>query len=188
MRQLRDGYHREFQIGAESEKEIGDRFRRERRRLKALSDKTRVLSTNFYWLPKKLSTFDWSTEHEKQHPYYTGVTSYEDLSMLNQLRRVQLDVTASSSRPAEGEDVRVQVRNPSSNLAFQIHLSVVSAKSGEEILPVFWEDNYLSLMSGESRAVVAHYTPAPNAGPLSLEVDGWNIEAKAIFIEEARPN
>ncbi len=56
-----------------------------------LLDKTqRVLSTNFYWLPKKLSTYDWSTEHEKQHPYYTGVTNYEDLSMLNQLQKVHL--------------------------------------------------------------------------------------------------
>jgi len=33
----------------------------------------RVLSTNFYWLPRKPSTYDWSTESEKKHPYYTGV-------------------------------------------------------------------------------------------------------------------
>ena len=147
-----------------------------------LLDKTRrVVSTNFYWLPKKLSTFDWSTEHEKQHPYYTGVTSYEDLSMLNQLQKVHLDVTASASRPLEGEDVRVQIHNPSKNLAFQIHLSVVDEKSGEEILPVLWEDNYFSLMPGESRAVVAHYS-STNAGHLKLEVSGWNIDEGATLV------
>lgn len=150
-----------------------------------LLDKTgRVLSTNFYWLPKKLSTYDWSTEHEKQHPYYTGVTSYEDLSMLNQLQKVHLH--ASATRPTESADVRVQIHNPSKNLAFQIHLSVVDEKSGEEILPVFWEDNYMSLMPGESRVVVAHYSSAPNADRLRLEVDGWNIAREATLVERIK--
>jgi len=152
-----------------------------------LSDKAgRVLSTNFYWLPRKLSEFDWSTEHEKQHPYYTGVTSYEDLCMLNQLRKVHLDSSAFASRQPEGEDVHVQVHNPSKNLAFQIHLSIVDGKSGEEILPVLWEDNYFSLMPGESRAVVAHYSLASNAGHLRLEVDGWNIGAESIVVGGAK--
>lgn len=142
----------------------------------------RVMSTNFYWLPKKLSTYDWSTEHEKQHPYYTGVTSYEDLSMLNQLQKVPLDVTASASRPLEGQDVRVQIHNPSKNLAFQIHLSVVDEKSGEEILPVLWDDNYFSLIPGESRIVVAHYS-STNVGHLRLEVGGWNIDDGTTLVQ-----
>src|ERR1019366_8690935 len=91
----------------------------------------RVVSINCYWLPRKPSTYDWSTESEKKHPYYTGVTSYEDLTMLNQLRK--------------------------DHLAFQIHLSIVEEKSGEEILPVLWEDNYFSLMPGESREIAARY-------------------------------
>jgi exo-1,4-beta-D-glucosaminidase len=154
-----------------------------------LRDKTqRVVSTNFYWLPKKTSTYDWSTEHEKQHPYYTGVTSYEDLSMLSQLQKVHLDASASARRQPEGEDVRVQVHNPSKNLAFQIHLSIVDEKSGEEILPVLWEDNYFSLMPGESRAVVAHFGSVTNPGHLRLEVNGWNIDPEGAFVQGTKPD
>lgn len=154
-----------------------------------LLDKTqRVLSTNFYWLPKKLSTYDWSVEHEKEHPYYTGVTSYEDLSMLSQLPKVHLDAAAFARRQPEGEDVRAQIHNPSRNLAFQIHLSIVDEKSGEEILPVLWQDNYFSLMPGESRAVVAHYSAVTNAGHLRLEVNGWNIDAEATPVEGTNTN
>lgn len=151
-------------------------------RLTLLDKAKRVVSTNFYWLPKKLSTYNWSTEEEKKHPYYTSVTSYEDLSLLNQLQKVHLDVTASASHLSEGEDVRVQIRNPAKNLAFQVHLSVVDEKSGEEILPVFWDDNYFSLMPGESRAVVAHYRAATKAGHLRVEIDGWNINQGKMLV------
>jgi hypothetical protein len=42
----------------------------------ALADKQgRVLSTNFYWLPRKPSTYDWSTESEKRHPWKAPPTS-----------------------------------------------------------------------------------------------------------------
>jgi len=153
-----------------------------------LADKQgRILSTNFYWLPRKPSTYDWSTESEKKHPYYTGVTSYEDLSQLNQLRKVHLEASASAHRKPEGVEVRVRVQNPAGGLAFQIHLSAVDEKSGEEILPVLWEDNYISLMPGESREISARYDQAVNAGRLKLEVNGWNIDAETLPVEEAKP-
>ena len=147
-----------------------------------------VLSTNFYWLPKTLSTYNWSDEDQQKHPYYIGVTSYEDLSMLNQLQKVHLNASASSSIHSEGKDVRAEVRNPSKSLAFQIHLSIVEGKSGEEILPVLWDDNYFSLMPGESRSVIAHYSPVANAGQLRLEVDGWNIDAETALVVGTKSN
>jgi len=151
-----------------------------------LFDKNRhEVSTNFYWLPKTLSTIDWSVEHETAHPYYAGVTSYEDLSMLSQLKKVHLDASASMRHPAEGQEVRVQIHNPSRDLAFQVQLSIVNDESGEEILPVLWEDNYFSLMPGESRAVVAHYTSAINADHLKLGVSGWNIDAESTTVAGA---
>ncbi len=68
-------------------------------------------------------------------------------------------------------------------MAFQIHVSIVDEKSGEEILPVLWEDNYFSLMPGESRAVAAHYSSVTNAVHLRLEVNGWNIDAEATLVD-----
>jgi exo-1,4-beta-D-glucosaminidase len=150
-------------------------------------DKTRnVISTNFYWLPKKLSEMDWSVEHEQSHPYYSDVTSYSDLSMLNQLKKVHLDASASARGLTDGKEVRVQVQNPSGGLAFQVHLSIVDDKSGEEILPVLWEDNYFSLLPGESRVVVARYSPAANVGHVRLEVNGWNTDTESAPVHDAR--
>jgi exo-1,4-beta-D-glucosaminidase len=145
-----------------------------------------VVSSNFYWLPKTLSTYNWSDEDEQKHPYYTGVTSYEDLSLLNQLKRVHLDAAASIRHPKDGEEVQVRIHNPSGNLAFQVQLSVVDDKTGDEILPVLWDDNYFSLLPGESRIVSARYSSAAGAGRLRLEVNGWNIDPEAALAGETK--
>lgn len=145
-----------------------------------------VMSTNFYWLPKTLSTYNWSDEDEQKHPYYTGVMSYEDLSLLNQLKKVHLEATASIRHPKEGEEVQVRIHNPSGSLAFQVQLSVVNDKSGNEVLPVLWDDNYFSLLPGESRIVSARYSEALGADRMRLEVNGWNVDTESTPVEGAK--
>jgi exo-1,4-beta-D-glucosaminidase len=155
-------------------------------RLTLLDKASKVVSTNFYWLPKKQAVMDWSVEHQQVHPYYTDALSYGDLSLLNQLKKAQVDATAS--RLTDGSGVRVQIHNPSASLAFQVHLSIVNEKSGDEILPVLWDDNYISLLPGESRTVVASYSSGAAGDPLRLEVNGWNVDSKFAGVADARPN
>jgi exo-1,4-beta-D-glucosaminidase len=142
-----------------------------------------VLSSNFYWLPSKPSSFDWDLDRTNEHAYYTSVSAYEDLTVLNHLPRVHLEVSATPEHSEQGDAVRVQLHNPSHSLAFQIHLGIHEEKSEDEILPVFWEDNYLSLMPDESRIVVAHYTESHKLeGHPQLEVNGWNVDAPMISL------
>ena len=49
------------------------------------------------------------------------------------------------------------IENPSKSLAFFVRLKVEKGAKGEEILPVVWEDNYISLLPGEKREVTATY-------------------------------
>jgi len=150
-----------------------------------LSDKAgRNVSTNFYWLPRRLSTFDWSFEQAKAHPYYTAVKSYEDLTMLNRLPRGRVEATTSVRHPVSGEEVAVRLSNPSGNLAFQVHLALIDAASGAEILPVLWEDNYLTLMPGETRTIVARYDSVPAVGRLKLTLAGWNIDSLTVPVSD----
>jgi exo-1,4-beta-D-glucosaminidase len=155
-------------------------------RLTLLDKTSKVVSTNFYWLPKKQAVMDWSVEHQQTHPYYTDALSYGDLSLLNQLKKARVD--ASASRLTDGRGIHVQIHNPSASLAFQVHLSIVNDKSGDEILPVLWDDNYISLLPGESRVVVARHNSAAAGDPLRLEVNGWNVDSKSTGVEDAQPS
>jgi hypothetical protein len=56
-------------------------------------------------------------------------------------------------------------------------------------LPVLWEDNYLELMPGETREVIARFlTPNALAGPAVLDVGGWNIEPVALALDNSSLN
>jgi exo-1,4-beta-D-glucosaminidase len=59
-----------------------------------------------------------------------------------------------------------------------VHLRVTRGKGGEDITPIFWEDNYFSLLPGEKRTVTAKFDPAALDGKEAVVVlDGWNVDA-----------
>jgi exo-1,4-beta-D-glucosaminidase len=132
-----------------------------------------MLSSNFYWLPARLSVFDWDLARTNQHAYYSAVSAYEDLTMLNHLPTARLQASATLQAGRE-DTVRVHLQNPTSNLAFMVRLGICDDQ-GDEILPVLWEDNYLSLLPLESRLVVARYPVQKLGAHAKLEVEGWNV-------------
>ena len=69
------------------------------------------------------------------------------------------------------------LENPSKIVAFFVRLKVNKGAEGEEILPVIWEDNYVSLLPGEKREDHASYRASELGGAKpSVEVGGWNVE------------
>jgi exo-1,4-beta-D-glucosaminidase len=134
--------------------------------------KRHALSSNFYWLPSKFSTFDWGSSTFE----YTPSPYYEDLTDLSQLTPVKLEVAAKTLESGNKPSIQVTLKNPTRNLAFQVSTRVFNKKDGHDILPVLWEDNYFALMPGESRTVTATYDARQlqNMEP-EVEVSGWNI-------------
>lgn len=139
-----------------------------------ISDSTgNLLGSNFYWLSNKPETIDWT----KSTWWMTPTQSYADFTSLTQLPKVKLQVTDHSERKGEDEVTYVTLENPSKNLAFFVRLKITKGKAGEEILPVLWQDNYVSLLPGEKRELTATYRAAElgSATP-AVEVHGENTE------------
>ena len=58
-----------------------------------------------------------------------------------------------------------------------MRLKVDKGKGGEEILPVLWQHNYVSLLPGEKREITATYRAKElGAAKPYVEVSGWNVE------------
>jgi exo-1,4-beta-D-glucosaminidase len=147
--------------------------------------KRHALSSNFYWLPSKFSTFDWGSSTFE----YTPSPYYEDLTDLSQLTPVKLEVAAKTLESGNKPSIQVTLKNPTRNLAFQVSTRVFNKKDGHDILPVLWEDNYFALMPGESRTVTATYDARQlqNMEP-EVEVSGWNIveQTRAVTMTPAK--
>jgi exo-1,4-beta-D-glucosaminidase len=133
----------------------------------------KLVGSNFYWLSTKPETIDWS----KSNWYTTPTESYADYTALAQLPKVELHVSSRSERKGDESVTHVTVENPSKSLAFFVRLKVNKGKGGEEILPVVWEENYISLLPGEKREITASYRFA-DLGHAKPEVDikGWNTQ------------
>jgi exo-1,4-beta-D-glucosaminidase len=142
----------------------------------------KLLSSNFYWLSTKKPEFDW----DKTSLVHTPVTSHQDMTRLLTLPRMHLKATAHLRPAKDGESVQIYLKNTSAALAFQVRLAVEAGKPAEEILPVLWEDNYLSLLPGEERTVEARFPGKHSIGSHpTLSITGWNIEPKTFAIRKA---
>jgi exo-1,4-beta-D-glucosaminidase len=139
-----------------------------------LTDLTgKLVGSNFYWLSTKPETLDWA----KSNWWMTPTNSYADYTALSQLPKLKLKVTSRTERKGEESNTHVTLENPSKSLAFFIRLKINKIAKGEEILPVVWEDNYISLLPGEKRTVTATYRTAQLAtAQPTVEVTGWNLQ------------
>jgi exo-1,4-beta-D-glucosaminidase len=129
------------------------------------------VSQNFYWLPSKPDVLDWS----KTEWYYTPVTSHADLTALAKLPPTRLAITHRALGSTGESGAIVTVENVGTALAFQVHLTLVEPGSGDEVLPVFWDDNYFALMPGEKREIRVSHPPPPSTRPLALEAEAWYV-------------
>jgi exo-1,4-beta-D-glucosaminidase len=129
----------------------------------------KLVSDNFYWLSTKADTLDWKGRKDTA---FTPQAEYGDLRALNNLPKVR--VTSQTLLQVQGRSraVHVTLENPDKALAFLVHVRLTKGKGGEDITPVYWSDNYISLLPGEKRELTAGY--AGEESPV-VEIDGWNV-------------
>ena len=98
-----------------------------------LSDENgNLLSENTYW-------------RGREHLRYPGLAALPPAE-------IQAATRVSGEQGKRVLDVRLS--NPASSPpAFAVHLSVVRARTGERVLPVYMDDNYFLLLPGESKRV-----------------------------------
>ncbi len=144
------------------------------------------ISSNFYWLPARLSTMAWDKTPDTA---YTPIATFEDMTALNHLPHVRLQATARLEAGRNASVVAVTLRNPDKYLAFQARLAVNQGPSGAEVLPVLWDDNYVTLLPGESKVVRATYLTAQRPSPGAVvKVDGWNFDPITVRFSPAVRN
>ena len=119
----------------------------------------KLLSTNLYW----------------QH------VAQDQFDGLQALPPVMLDAEGSTRTEGENTALTVKLSNNSSHVALLSHLQLHQRKSGKRVLPVFYSDNYLSLVPGESTTVTIEFATKDLQGDEPLvEVDGYNVDVKPL--------
>lgn len=114
----------------------------------------KVLDENIYWLPDSRGNFSGLGHMPKATPEVTAVNK-------------------GSGR------IEVDLFNPGSGWAFFNRVSVIDDETRERILPVFCNNNYISVPPGERRSVTLEFTPDVDDVP-AVMIEGWNVDTKII--------
>lgn len=140
--------------------------------LQLFSPAGKLLSRNFYWLSTKPDVPDFS----KTEWYVTPLSQYADFDALQNLPAASVKASMQFSESGAEPVGHVTLENTGTGLAFLVRLRLVKGKGGEEILPIFWDDNYISLLPGEEREVTVHVRKRDlgSTKPV-LAVDGFNL-------------
>jgi hypothetical protein len=109
--------------------------------------------------------------------YWRGMPeNQDDLTALGNLPTVTLDAKVTR-REVEGKSFfDVTLHNPGTQIALMAHLQLRRKGSGQRVLPVYYSDNYLSLVPKESRTItIEAATSDLKAEGAVVLVDGWNV-------------
>jgi exo-1,4-beta-D-glucosaminidase len=141
--------------------------------LKLKDGEGKVKGDNFYWLSTRADTLD----NAKTEWFYTPQKEYADFTALNTLPEVDVDRTIYLGMKNNEELVRVTLNNNSDKIAFFLELKLLDPETGRSIQPLFWEDNYISLLPGESKTISGRYAfRAPGAKEPQFKLTGWNLK------------
>jgi hypothetical protein len=116
----------------------------------------KTISSNFYWhaLP--------------EHP--------DDFTDLNKMPMVTLEAKVESKDEDGKRLLTVTLHNPTAHIALMAHLQLRRQNSGERVLPVYYSDNYVSLVPNETKTITIEAALNDFKGENALVVfDGWNI-------------
>ncbi len=141
----------------------------------------RIIDRNVYWFSTQKDVINW-----KKTLGWTGaiMTQYANLKELHSLPPAHIKVTAHtrSGRGPDGADrvTDVTIKNAShrKTVAFFLRADIYGGSAGpnNEVLPVFWSDDDITLWPGESDTLEASYKKADLHGRSPVvTVFGWNV-------------
>jgi exo-1,4-beta-D-glucosaminidase len=134
------------------------------------------IDNSIYWLSTKPDVLDYEAAKALEWPFYTPTKEYADFTALDKLPEIQLEYDYGYEKGSETGKVTLKVTNPTNTIAFFTFFDLVDSETDSPILPVFWSDNYVTLLPGESRTYDATYNLADSKGgkPV-LKVNAWNV-------------
>jgi exo-1,4-beta-D-glucosaminidase len=141
--------------------------------LKLKNGDGKVVGDNFYWLSLKEDTLD-----EKGGTwFYTPMKEFADFTGLMDLPKVTLDVQHKFETMDSEQLAHVTLKNPTDKIAFFIELKVIGDRTGRSVLPIFWEDNYISLLPGEIKTISGRFSSNDTGGETpGFVFFGWNLK------------
>ena len=112
-----------------------------------------LVADNTYWQSQK---DDDMGDRKNDSALDLKQDSWADMTALNTMAPVQLELSAHQSTTESGTKVAIRLHNPSEHIAFFERATVSATENGDEILPIRYDDNYITVYPGETAEIHAN--------------------------------
>jgi hypothetical protein len=134
---------------------------------RTVSENTYLRSLTTYTVPG----FSFGPHHVPDYPAF-------DFRAVRALPKVTLRSTTAAERQDNRWVMSTELENTSKTPALMVRLKAVREKSGDRILPVLYEDNYITLMPGEKRRLRTELEETDTRGERPrIVVEGFNVDS-----------
>jgi exo-1,4-beta-D-glucosaminidase len=147
-------------------------------RCQLLDGSGKLIVDNTYWQSQK---DDELGDRSKDDALNLKQERWADMTALNTMPKVQLKIAARRENAGGDGRIIIQLRNPSAYIAFFERTSISDSKDGSEILPVLYDDNYVTVYPGET--VEIRGTVSRTGQAQWVRVEGYNSPGGAVRIE-----
>lgn len=142
--------------------------------LSMLNNNRNQIADNFYWLSGNEDEYDWKNTEW----FYTPMSASADFKLLNYLTPADIKVTTSTKEHL----LEVVLENGNDNPGFFIQATLKDS-AGHTLYPVFWSDNYISLLPGQTKTIQCSVPETIDIrGQLTLVISGWNMKEQSISV------
>ncbi len=123
------------------------------------NDKQAIISENLYWISDSAG-------------YYSG------------LQTMPLAKINATAQKITDKSIAVTIKNPSGNpVAFFIRISLINPKTKKRILPVFYDNNYISVLPGTTKVVHIFLDQlAQETKSIKVSLSGWNVKPRMLVV------
>jgi exo-1,4-beta-D-glucosaminidase len=149
--------------------------------LRIFNQENKELDNSIYWLSQKKDVLDYEASKKLEWPFYTPTSQFADYTALDRLPKVKMEYQYDYTKDDQFGKIKLAVKNPSEAIAFFNFMDVIDPQTQSPILPIYWDDNYVTLLPGESRTYEAKFFLSDFKGEKPvLEIRGWNVDKTTV--------
>jgi exo-1,4-beta-D-glucosaminidase len=129
----------------------------------------KLVVDNTYWQSQKDDDLG-----SLKNDYYTTLQQdkWADMTALNTMPPVTIEIEAQQKKIGPDSHVTIRLHNPSEHIAFFERVTLSTERDSNEILPIEYSDNYITIYPGET--VEIHGTIWRGGKPRWVKLEGYN--------------
>ena len=104
------------------------------------------------------------------------------MTALNSMPQVPLELSAKQTSVAGANRVAIRLHNATEHVAFFERAEITPDRDGDEILPIEYDDNYVTVFPGET-VVIHGVIPQSGKTPAWVSLEGYNTPRITVAIK-----